>query len=86
MSTVVSGFQRALLADDPQVLGACRALRVHRSNLSRWRAGQQGISVANAQRVRAALAEAGRTVEIGWFFPEVPAPGAFSLAEGADHA
>ncbi len=85
MSTV-SEFQRALLADDPHVIEACRALRVHRSNLSRWRAGQQGISVANAQRVRAALAAAGRPVEMGWFFPEVPGPGAFSLAEGPGHA
>lgn len=64
----MSQFVVDLRAGETWLLAAVRGLGVHRSNLSRWRAGQQGVSVETAQRIRAAIADQGVSVELGYFF------------------
>lgn len=64
----MTGFRKALLDRDAVVLAAVAEVGVHRSTLSRWRAGKQGLGVETAQDIQRGLRARGLDVDLGFFF------------------
>lgn len=68
----MTGFQRALAEEVGEVVEACKGLGFHRSSLSRWRRGVQGLSVETAQALQGALRVRGMDVDLDFFFQALP--------------
>lgn len=75
---VLSGFARDLAEGlagrgerGPAVVGAVKGQGFHKSTLSRWARGEQGVGVVNALRLQAALEAAGITVPLEYFYGAV---------------
>lgn len=64
----MTGFRQGLIGRDAAVVAAVTEVGVHRSTISRWRAGKQTPGVDTAQEIQRRLRARGLVVDLGFFF------------------